>query len=75
MQAIDYNAQIILQERNIFYITSLVVMGMGWNIIICITIGVPCLLDIIWHMDCLKEVQDCTGAFAADLLRLSQSCG
>ena len=48
---------------------------MGQNIIICITIGLPGLLDIILHMDCFKGVQDHVGAFVADLPRPSQSCG
>ena len=40
-----------------------------------ITIGLPGLLDIIWHMHCFKGVWDHAGAFAANLLRPSQSCG
>ena len=45
------------------------------NIIICITIGLSGLLDIIWHMHCFKGVWDSAGAFVVDLLRPSQSCG
>ena len=50
-------------------------MEMGYKIIICITIGLTGLLDIIYDMHCFKGGWDCAGAFAADLPRPSQSSG
>ena len=38
------------------------------NILVCFSIILAALFDIIWHMYCFKAGSDPYGAFAADLL-------